>query len=140
MMAKDDRKFLESNMRVRVDAALLAQRRNMDARAEAGLEKTHQLIWTRAEVNELLAENQESWLACLPLISKSGEADWKIMLPIIARQTREDQRMIIRIIGRDPSLSNASAFARLAELAVAADRNVKRQNTIDQLKPKGRAK
>jgi hypothetical protein len=135
-MAKD-RKFLETNMRVRVDAALLAQQRSMDARSEAGLEQSGQLIWTRAEVNELLAENQETWLACLPLISKTGtEADWKIMLPIIARQTREDQRMLIRIIGRDPSLPNASAFARLAELAVAAARNVKRQKAIDAMKPK----
>jgi hypothetical protein len=138
MMAKD-RKFLESNLRVRVDAALLAQRRNVDARSEAGLETTGQLIWTRAEVTELLDENQERWMALLPLIAKSGQADWKVMIPIIARQTRADQRTLIRIIGRDPSLPNASAFAELAEKAVQHEARVrasKSQNTVDQLKPK----
>jgi hypothetical protein len=139
MMAKD-RKFLESNLRIRVDAALLAQRRNMEARSEAGIETTGQLIWTRAEVTELLDESRETWMMLLPLIEKSEKYDWKVMLPIIARQTPADQRMLIRIIERDPSLPNASAFARLAKLAVTNARTHERarrgETIIDLLKPK----
>ncbi len=142
-MAKD-RKFLESNLRVRVDAALLAQKRNMDARSEDGIETTGQLIWTRSEVNELLDESRETWMALLPLITKLEKYDWKVMLPIIARQTPADQRMLIRIIERDPSLPNAPAFARLAQLAVTNARTrekARRDAKIsDLLKPSKKGK
>jgi hypothetical protein len=141
-MAKD-LKFLATNLRVRVAAALLAQQRSMDARADAGLEKSGQLIWTRAEVNELLAENRADWMALMPLISRPGLADWDALLPLIARQSPANQRTIIRIIGTDPTLPDSAAFAKLAKLQVVANARLDeirraKQKIIDSPTKKGK--